>query len=71
MIADLAAAIGLADLSPHTLRHSFATDMLRGGADIALVSELLGHATLEATRIYTLPTGADRERAVQLLHTDA
>ena len=70
MVADLGAAIGLADLSPHTLRHSFATDMLRGGADIALVSELLGHATLEATRIYTLPTGADRERAVQLLHTD-
>jgi integrase/recombinase XerC len=70
MVADLGAAVGLADLSPHTLRHSFATDMLRGGADIALVSELLGHATLEATRIYTLPTSADRERAVQLLHTD-
>jgi integrase/recombinase XerC len=44
---------------------------VRGGADIAPVSELLGHATLEATRIYTLPTGADRERAVQLRHTDA
>jgi hypothetical protein len=40
--------------------------MLRQGADLVLVSELLGHATLEATRIYTKPSAADRERAVGL-----
>ena len=70
LVAKLGAALGLENLTPHVLRHSFATDMLRAGADIALVSELLGHATLEATRIYTRPTSADRERAVELLHTD-
>ncbi len=44
--------------------------MLRGGADIVLASELLGHASLDATRVYTLSTAADRERAVELLRTD-
>jgi integrase/recombinase XerC len=70
LVADLGAAIGLTDLSPHVLRHSFATDMLRGGADIVLVSELLGHASLNSTRIYTPSTAADRARAVELLRTD-
>jgi site-specific recombinase XerD len=70
LVADLGTAIGLDDLSPHVLRHSFATDMLRAGADIVLVSELLGHASLNSTRIYTLSTAADRARAVELLRTD-
>ncbi len=74
-IADVITAItkaaGLDDhVTSHVLRHTFGTELTRSGVDLVTVAELMGHASLETTRLYTRPSAADLQRAVDLLTAD-
>jgi len=66
-VTALGAAIGIIDLGPHVLRHTFGTRLVRQGVDIATVAQLMGHSRTETTRRYAAPTEADRATAMDAL----
>ena len=71
IIATIAANAGLDDgITAHVGRHTFATTLVRGGTDLVVVADLLGHARLDTVRAYTRPTQDDRTKALNLLPTD-
>jgi site-specific recombinase XerD len=68
---DIAEHAGLEeDTTAHIGRHTFATTLIRGGTDLVVVADLLGHARLDTVRTYTRPTADDRAKAFNLLPTD-
>ncbi len=68
---NLAGRVTVARRTPHVLRHSFATDMLNGGAEITAVQQLLGHASLATTQIYTHLSSRELQHTYQQAHPRA
>ncbi len=70
-IKEYAEKAGLEDVSPHTLRHSFATHLIQHSADIRSVQQLLGHADISTTQIYTHITDAHLRKTYEKFHPRA
>ena len=69
MVRDYAKKAGIKKkVTPHTFRHTFATELIRNGADITAVRKMLGHSSLSATNIYIRVAGVDVKKTHTMSH---